>query len=155
MRRDNRGTVERVSRNFDYRGTRKHAAEEKIAYIRKLIDEKGQIVAFVGDVSMTARPRLAHIGIAMEAGRTSPSRLDVVLMTPFSAASHALGLSKPRQEHEAKYHYSDRGRCSCLRSIFQRMDEHVASACWGHEAVFAVILNGMRLLRYRSDESVQ
>jgi Cd2+/Zn2+-exporting ATPase len=95
---DNRGTVGAVSRELGLTEAYGNMLpEEKAAHIRKLIDEKGQIVAFVGDgVNDSPSLALAHIGIAMGSGTdVAIETSDVVLMnSDFSRLPHALGLAK-------------------------------------------------------------
>ena len=80
---DNQGTVDAVSRELDL--TEAHGnmlPEDKAAFIRKLIEEKGQIVAFVGDgVNDSPSLAFAHIGIAMGGGTDEAIETsDIVLM---------------------------------------------------------------------------
>jgi Cd2+/Zn2+-exporting ATPase len=95
---DNQGTVDVVSRELGL--TEAHGnmlPEDKSAYIKKLIEEKGQIVAFVGDgVNDSPSIALANIGIAMGGGTdVAIETSDVVLMnSDFSRLPHALGLTK-------------------------------------------------------------
>lgn len=93
---DNQGTVDAVSRELGV--TEAHGnmlPEDKSSYIRKLIEEKKQIVAFVGDgVNDSPSLALANIGIAMGSGTdVAIETSDVVLMnSDFSRLPHALGL---------------------------------------------------------------
>ena len=95
---DNQGTVDVVSRELGL--TEAHGnmlPEDKSAYIKKLIDERGQIVAFVGDgVNDSPSIALADIGIAMGSGTdVAIETSDVVLMnSDFSRLPVALGLAK-------------------------------------------------------------
>ena len=95
---DNQGTVEAVSKELGL--TKAHGnmlPEDKSAYIKKLIEQERQIVAFVGDgVNDSPSLALAHIGIAMGSGTdVAIETSDVVLMNSnFSRLPHALGLVK-------------------------------------------------------------
>ncbi|MDD3949034.1 MAG: heavy metal translocating P-type ATPase, partial [Anaerolineaceae bacterium] len=95
---DNQGTVDVVSRELGL--TEAHGnmlPEDKSAYIKKLIEEKQQIVAFVGDgVNDSPSLALANIGIAMGGGTdVAIETSDVVLMnSDFSRLPHGLGLAK-------------------------------------------------------------
>jgi Cd2+/Zn2+-exporting ATPase len=95
---DNQGTVDAVSRELGL--TEAHGnmlPEDKQAFVKKLIEEKGQIVAFVGDgVNDSPSLALANIGIAMGSGTdVAIETSDVVLMnSDFSRLPHALGLAK-------------------------------------------------------------
>ena len=73
---DNQGTVDAVSRELGLTEAHGHMLpEEKAAYIKRLIEEEGQVVAFVGDgVNDSPSLALAHIGIAMGAGPTWRSK---------------------------------------------------------------------------------
>lgn len=95
---DNQGTVDVVSREIGL--TEAHGnmlPEDKSAYVKKLIEEEGQIVAFIGDgVNDSPSLALANISIAMGSGTDVAIEIsDVVLMnSDFSRLPHALGLTK-------------------------------------------------------------
>ena len=95
---DNQGTVDLVSRELGLNEAHGNMLpEDKQAYIKRLIEEEGQIVAFVGDgVNDSPSLALANIGIAMGSGTdVAIETSDVVLMnSDFSRLPHALGLTK-------------------------------------------------------------
>jgi Cd2+/Zn2+-exporting ATPase len=99
---DNQGTVDVVSRELGL--TEAHGnmlPEDKSAYIKKLIEEEGQIVAFVGDgVNDSPSLALAHIGIAMGGGTdVAIETSDVVLMnSDLAVCPMPLGWQKPQPE---------------------------------------------------------
>ncbi|NLE25689.1 MAG: heavy metal translocating P-type ATPase, partial [Clostridiaceae bacterium] len=94
---DNQGTVDLVARELGLTEAHGHMLpEDKSAYIKELQD-KGRIVAFVGDgVNDSPSLALAQIGIAMGSGTdVAIETSDVVLMnSDFSRLPHALGLTK-------------------------------------------------------------
>ena len=151
---DNQGTVDAVSRELGL--TEAHGnmlPEDKSAYIKKLIEEKGQIVAFVGDgVNDSPSLALAHIGIAMGSGTdVAIETSDVVLMnSDFSRLLHALGLAKATARNMRQNILIAVGVVLfLLASVFLSEWMNMSMGMFVHEAsILVVILNGMRLLRY-------
>lgn len=152
---DNQGTVDAVSRELSL--TEAHGnmlPEDKSTYIKKLIDEEGQIVAFVGDgVNDSPSLALAHIGIAMGSGTdVAIETSDVVLMnSDFSRLPHALGLTKATARNMKQNIVIAVGVVLVLLSaVFFSEWMNMSIGMLVHEAsILVVILNGMRLLRYK------
>ncbi|HHX71354.1 MAG TPA: heavy metal translocating P-type ATPase [Clostridiales bacterium] len=152
---DNQGTVDAVSRELGL--TEAHGnmlPEEKSAYIKKLIEEKKQIVAFVGDgVNDSPSLALAHIGIAMGSGTdVAIETSDIVLMnSDFSRLPHALGLAKATARNMKQNIFIAVGVVLfLLASVFFSEWMNMSIGMLVHEAsILVVILNGMRLLRYK------
>lgn len=152
---DNQGTVDAVSRELGV--TEAHGnmlPEDKSAYIRKLIEEQKQIVAFVGDgVNDSPSLALANIGIAMGSGTdVAIETSDVVLMnSDFSRLPHALGLVKATARNMKQNIVIAIGVVLfLLASVFLSEWMNMSIGMLAHEAsILVVILNGMRLLRYR------
>ena len=151
---DNQGTVDLVSRELGL--TEAHGnmlPEDKAEYIKKLINA-GQIVAFVGDgVNDSPSLALAHIGIAMGSGTdVAIETSDVVLMNSnFSRLPHALGLTKATARNMKQNIYIAIGVVLfLLASVFFSEWMNMSIGMLVHEAsILLVILNGMRLLRYK------
>lgn len=151
---DNQGTVDAVSRELDL--TEAHGnmlPEDKAAFIRHLIEEKQQIVAFVGDgVNDSPSLALAHIGIAMGSGTdVAIETSDVVLMnSDFSRLPHAFGLTKATAGNMRQNITIAVGVVLfLLASVFFSEWMNMSIGMLVHEvSILAVILNGMRLLRY-------
>ena len=152
---DNQGTVDVVSRELGL--TEAHGnmlPEDKAAYIRQLIEDKGQIVAFVGDgVNDSPSLALANIGIAMGGGTdVAIETSDVVLMnSDFSRLPHALGLTKAIARNMKQNILIAVGVVLVLLASLIVSDwMNMSIGMLVHEgSILAVILNGMRLLRYR------
>lgn len=152
---DNQGTVDAVSRELGL--TEAHGSmlpEDKSAYIKRLIEEEGQIVAFVGDgVNDSPSLALAHIGIAMGSGTdVAIETSDVVLMnSDFSRLPHALGLTKATARNMKQNILIAVGVVLfLLASVFFSDWMNMSIGMLVHEAsILVVILNGMRLLRYK------
>lgn len=151
---DNQGTVDLVSKELGL--TEAHGnmlPEDKAEYIKKLINA-GQIVAFVGDgVNDSPSLALAHIGIAMGSGTdVAIETSDVVLMNSnFSRLPHALGLTKATARNMKQNIYIAIGVVLfLLASVFFSEWMNMSIGMLVHEAsILLVILNGMRLLRYK------
>ena len=151
---DNQGTVDLVSRELGL--TEAHGnmlPEDKAAYIEN-IQEKGQIVAFVGDgVNDSPSLALADIGIAMGSGTdVAIETSDVVLMnSDFSHLNHALGLTKAISRNMIQNIVIAIGVVVILLAGLLFSDwMNMSIGMLAHElSIFVVILNGMRLLRYR------
>ena len=152
---DNQGTVDVVSRELGL--TEAHGnmlPEDKAAYIKGLIEEQGKIVAFVGDgVNDSPSLALAHIGIAMGSGTdVAIETSDVVLMnSDFSRLPHALGLTKATARNMKQNIMIAVGVVLfLLASVFFSEWMNMSIGMLVHEAsILVVILNGMRLLRYK------
>ena len=152
---DNQGTVDVVSKELGL--TRAHGnmlPEDKAAYIKRLIEEEGQIVAFVGDgVNDSPSLALAHIGIAMGSGTdVAIETSNVVLMhADFSRLPHALGLAKATFRNMKQNIIIAVGVVLfLLAAVFFSQWMNMSIGMLVHEAsILALILNGMRLLRFK------
>jgi len=151
---DNQGTVDLVARELGLTEAHGHMLpEDKSAYIKK-IQSEGRIVAFVGDgVNDSPSLALADIGIAMGSGTdVAIETSDVVLMNSnFSHLSHALGLTKATARNMKQNIAIAVGVVLVLlASVFFSEWMNMSIGMLVHEAsILVVILNGMRLLRYR------
>ena len=152
---DNQGTVDRVAREIGL--TEAHGnmlPQDKSAFIQKLQAE-GRIVAFVGD-GVNDSPSLAQadIGIAMGNGTdVAIETSDVVLMnSDFSRLPHALGLTKATANNMRQNIVIAVGVVLFLLfNLFFSEWMNMSIGMLVHEAsILVVILNGMRLLRYKS-----
>ena len=151
---DNQGTVDVVSRELGL--TEAHGnmlPEDKSAYIKKLIEEEGQIVAFVGDgVNDSPSLALANIGIAMGSGTDiAIETSDVVLMnSEFSRLPHALGLTKATARNMKQNILIALGVVLVLLGgvLFSEWVSMSIGMLVHEASILVVILNGMRLLRY-------
>lgn len=151
---DNQGTVNVVSKELGL--TEAHGnmlPEDKSAYIKKLIEE-GQIVAFVGDgVNDSPSLALAHIGIAMGSGTdVAIETSDVVLMnSDFSRLPHALGLAKITARNMKQNIFIAIGVVAVLLAgvLFSEWMNMSIGMLVHEGSILVVILNGMRLLRYK------
>lgn len=151
---DNQGTVDRVARELGLTEAYGHMLpEDKAAHIEQL-QADGQIAAFVGD-GINDSPSLAKadIGIAMGSGTdVAIETSDVVLMnSDFSHLAHALGLTKAISRNMIQ-------NIVIAISVVVLLLAGLLFSNWmsmsigmlAHEmSIFIVILNGMRLLRYR------
>jgi Cd2+/Zn2+-exporting ATPase len=151
---DNQGTVDIVSKELGL--TEAHGnmlPEHKSEYVKMLIKEKGQIVAFVGDgVNDSPSLALANIGIAMGSGTdVAIETSDVVLMnSDFSRLPHALGLAKATARNMIQNIFIAVGVVLLLLAgvLFSEW-MNMSIGMLVHEAsILVVILNGMRLLKY-------
>lgn len=151
---DNQGTVDLVARELGLTEAHGHMLpEDKSAYI-KVLQERGQIVAFVGDgVNDSPSLALAQIGIAMGGGTdVAIETSDVVLMnSDFSRLPHALGLTKATANNMRQNIFIAVGvALVLLASVFFSDWMNMSIGMLVHEAsILVVILNGMRLLRYK------
>ena len=151
---DNQGTVDLVASELGLTEAHGHMLpEDKSAYIKELID-KGHIVAFVGDgVNDSPSLALAQIGIAMGSGTdVAIETSDVVLMnSDFSRLPHALGLTKATAINMYQNIFIAVGVVLVLLfSVFFSDWMNMSIGMLVHEgSILVVILNGMRLLRYR------
>ncbi|TJX15690.1 heavy metal translocating P-type ATPase [Tissierella creatinini] len=151
---DNQGTVDLVARELGLTEAHGHMLpEDKQAYIKDLQD-KGQIVAFVGDgVNDSPSLALAQIGIAMGSGTdVAIETSDVVLMNSnFSRLPHALGLTKATARNMRQNIIIAVGVVLVLlASVFFSEWMNMSIGMLVHEgSILAVILNGMRLIGYK------
>ena len=151
---DNQGTVDVVSHELGL--TEAHGnmlPEDKSAYIKKLMEEQGQIVAFVGDgVNDSPSLALANIGIAMGSGTdVAIETSDVVLMnSDFSRLPHALGLTKATARNMKQNVFIALGVVLVLLAgvLFSEWVSMSIGMLVHEASILVVILNGMRLLRY-------
>lgn len=152
---DNQGTVDVVSRELGLtKAYGNMLPEDKSAYIKKLIEEEGQIVAFVGDgVNDSPSLALANIGIAMGSGTdVAIETSDVVLMnSDFSRLPHALGLTKATAINMKQNIVIAIGVVLVLLAgvLFSEWVSMSIGMLVHEASILVVILNGMRLLRYR------
>ena len=151
---DNQGTVDRVAGEIGLTEAHGHMLpQDKLAYIIKL-QEKGQIVAFVGD-GVNDSPSLAQadIGIAMGSGTdVAIETSDIVLMnSDFSRLPHALGLTKATANNMRQNIVIAVGVVIfLLLNVFFSEWMSMSIGMLVHEAsILVVIINGMRLLRYK------
>ena len=154
---DNQGTVDLVARELGLTEAHGHMLPEgKSAYIEKMQAEGG-IIAFVGDgVNDSPSLALADIGIAMGSGTdVAIETSDVVLMnSDFSRLPHALGLTKSTSRNMKQNITIAVGVVLVLlASLLFSEWMNMSIGMLVHEAsILIVILNGMRLLRYRLRE---
>ncbi|NLZ82756.1 MAG: heavy metal translocating P-type ATPase [Clostridiales bacterium] len=151
---DNQGTVDLVAQELGLTEAHGHMLpEDKSAYIKEL-QAKGKIVAFVGDgVNDSPSLALAQIGIAMGSGTdVAIETSDLVLMnSDFSRLPHALGLTKATANNMRQNMIIAIGVVLILlASVFFSDWMNMSIGMLVHEAsILIVILNGMRLLRYK------
>ena len=151
---DNQGTVNRVAKELGLTEAHGHMLPgDKSSFIADFI-AKGHIVAFVGDgVNDSPSLALAHIGIAMGSGTdVAIETSDVVLMnSDFGRLPHALGLAKATASNMLQNIVIAVGVVLVLlASVFFSEWMNMSIGMLVHEAsILAVIVNGMRLIRYR------
>lgn len=151
---DNQGTVDLVAQELGLTEAHGHMLpEEKSAYIENMQAE-GKIVAFVGDgVNDSPSLALADIGIAMGSGTdVAIETSDVVLMnSDFSRLPHALGLTKSISSNMKQNIIIAVGVVLILLASLLFSDwMNMSIGMFVHElSILVVILNGMRLLKYR------
>jgi len=154
---DNQGTVDLVAGKLGL--TEAHGnmlPEDKADYIKKLIS-KGKKVAFVGDgINDSPSLALAHIGIAMGGGTdVAIETSNVVLMnSDFGKLPHALGICKATARNMRENIIIAVGVVLFLLiSLIFGDWMNMSIGMFVHEAsILAVILNGMRLLRYKTEK---
>jgi len=154
---DNQGTVDIVARELGLTEAHGHMLpEDKLAYIEALKAD-GRIVAFVGDgVNDSPSLAMADVGIAMGSGTdVAIETSDVVLMnSDFGRLPHALGLTKLTARNMKQNILIAIGVVLVLlASVLFSEWMNMSIGMLVHEAsILIVILNGMRLLRYRLRE---
>lgn len=151
---DNQGTVDLVARDLELTEAHGHMLpEHKSAYIKEL-QAKSHTVAFVGD-GVNDSPSLAQadIGIAMGNGTdVAIETSDVVLMnSDFSRLPHALGLARATANNMKQNIVIAVGVVLLLLAgVFFSKWMNMSIGMLVHEAsILVVILNGMRLLKYK------
>lgn len=150
---DNQGTVDLVAHDLGLTEAHGHMLpQDKAKYIEEL-QAKGEIVAFVGDgVNDSPSLALADIGIAMGSGTdVAIETSDVVLMnSDINRLPHALGLVKAIANNMRQNIIIAVGVVLfLLASVFFSRWMNMSIGMLVHEiSILAVILNGMRLLRY-------
>ncbi|WP_423363364.1 heavy metal translocating P-type ATPase [Mycoplasma sp. P36-A1] len=151
---DNQGTVDLVAKELELDEAYGHMLpEDKSNYIKQLQD-KGRIVAFIGDgVNDGPSLALAQIGIAMGNGtEVAIETSDVVLMnSDFNKLPHALGLTKAISNNIKQNIIIAIGVVLVLlTSLFFSEWMNMSVGMLVHESsILVVILNAMRLLHYR------
>jgi len=151
---DNQGTVDQVAKELGLTEAHGHMLpEHKSAYVRDLM-EQGRMVAFVGDgVNDSPSLALAQIGIAMGSGTdVAIETSDVVLMnSDFGRLPHALGLAKKTAANMRQNIVIAVGVVLILLAgVFLSDWMNMSIGMLVHEgSILLVILNGMRLLRYK------
>ncbi len=151
---DNQGTVDVVSSELGL--TKAHGnmlPEDKAEYVKK-IKAEGKIVAFVGDgINDSPSLALADVGIAMGSGTdVAIETSDIVLMnSDFNRLPHALGLTKATARNMVQNIVIAIGVVlTLLAAVFFSEWMNMSIGMLVHEgSILVVILNGMRLLRYR------
>ena len=151
---DNQGTVNLVAEELGLTEAYGHMLPEGKAEYIKDLQAKGHIVAFVGDgVNDSPSLALAHIGIAMGGGTdVAIETSDVVLMnSDFGKLPHALGLTKSTSRNMKQNILIAIGVVfSLLQALLFSDWMNMSIGMLVHEgSILAVILNGMRLLRYK------
>ncbi len=152
---DNQGTVDLVSKELGLtEAFGNMLPEDKSAYVKMLIEEKNQIVAFVGDgINDSPSLALAQIGIAMGSGTdVAIETSDVVLMnSDMSHLPHALGLVKATANNMIQNIVIAVGVVLVLLASVLFSDwMNMTIGMLVHElSILVVIVNGMRLLRYK------
>lgn len=154
---DNQGTVDLVAEELGLTEAYGNLLpEDKSAYLQKL-QEQGQTVAFVGDgVNDSPSLAMADIGIAMGGGTdVAIETSDVVLMnSDMSRLPHALGLTKATSRNMTQNIVIAVGVVLVLlASVFFSDWMNMSIGMLVHEgSILVVILNGMRLLKYKLKE---
>ena len=151
---DNQGTVDVVSQELGLTEAYGNMLpEDKAEYVKKLKKE-GRIVAFVGDgINDSPSLALADIGIAMGSGTdVAIETSDVVLMnSDISRLPHALGLTKATANNMLQNILIAVGVVIFLliSALFSEWMNMSIGMLLHEGSILVVILNGMRLLRYK------
>jgi Zn2+/Cd2+-exporting ATPase len=153
---DNQTTVDLVAKELEL--TEAHGnmfPEDKAKFIQNL-QQNREIVAFVGDgVNDSPSIALAHIGIAMGSGTdVAIETSDVVLMnSEFNRLPYALALTKATSANMLQNITIAIGVVLFLLfNVFYSEWMNMSIGMLVHEAsILVVILNGMRLLRFKSN----
>lgn len=151
---DNQGTVDVIAQELGLSKAYGHMLpEDKSAYVKKQI-KQGATLAFVGDgVNDSPSLATAQIGIAMGSGtEVAIETSNVVLMnSDFSRLPHALGLVKATSRNMIQNIVIAIGVViALLASVLFGEWMNMSIGMLVHEgSILVVILNGMRLLRYR------
>lgn len=154
---DNQGTVNQVAEELGFSEAHGNMLpEDKSNYVKEL-QSKGQKVAFVGD-GVNDAPSLAcaDIGISMGAGTdVAIETSDVVLMnSDITKLPHALGLTKATFRNMKQNIIIAIGIVLVLLlSLLFSKWMNMSIGMLVHEgSILLVILNGMRLLRYKFEK---
>lgn len=151
---DNQGTVDVVGRELGLTNAYGNMLpENKSAFVQKL-KAQGKTVTFVGDgINDSPSLALADIGIAMGSGTdVAIETSDVVLMnSDFSKLPHALGLAKATARNMIQNITIAVGVVVFLLASLIFSDwMNMSIGMLVHEgSILAVVVNGMRLLRYK------
>lgn len=151
---DNQRTVDAVSRELDLsQAFGAMLPAHKMEQV-KTLKEEGRVVAFVGDgVNDSPSLALADVGIAMGGGTdVAIETSDLVLMnSDFSRLPHAVGLAKATANNMKQNIVMALGVVLLLfAGLFLGSWVNMSIGMLVHEAsILLVILNGMRLTRYR------
>jgi len=151
---DNQGTVDLVSQELGLtQAYGNMLPQDKSNFVKKL-KEQGKIVTFVGDgINDSPSLALAHIGIAMGGGTdVAIETSEVVLMNSnFNHLTHALALAKATAFNMKQNIAIALGVVLfLLLSLILSNWMNMSLGMLLHEgSVLLVILNGMRLLRFR------
>lgn len=151
---DNQGTVDLVAEELGLTEAHGNMLPEDKSYYLKQLQAKGQLVAFVGDgVNDSPSLAMADIGIAMGSGTdVAIETSDVVLMnSDLSKLPIALGLTKATSRNMKQNIIIAVGVVVfLLLSLILSKWMNMSIGMLVHEAsILVVILNGMRLLRYK------
>lgn len=153
---DNQGTVDRVAEQLPIDiALGGMLPEDKAEYI-KMLQDKGEKVAFVGD-GINDSPSLAtaNIGIAMGGGTdVAIETSDVVLMhSAMEQLSYAHGLTKKISNNMKQNIIIALGvvLVLLLSLIFAEWMNMTIGMLVHEVSIIVVILNGMRLMRYRNN----
>lgn len=152
---DNKGSVDLVGKELEFdQAYGNMLPDDKARFVKKLIDDEKQIVAFVGDgINDSPSIATANIGIAVGSGTdVAIETSDVVLMnSDLSHLPHALGLAKATSRNMIQNIVIAIGVVIfLLLGVLFGDWMNMSIGMLLHEAsILVVILNGMRLLRYK------